>query len=77
MINLVANLLFTPILFGIRSLIFASVDIVVVLATIVWGMLIIWRYHRWVAIAQIPYLIWVGIATILQLTITQMNILSL
>ena len=76
-INLVANLLFTPILFGIRSLIFASVDIVVVLATIVWGMLIIWRYHRWVAIAQIPYLIWVGIATILQLTITQMNILSL
>ena len=49
-INLVANLSFTPLLFGARSLILASVDIVVVLATIIWGMAVIWRFHRWAAI---------------------------
>ena len=75
-VNLVANLAFMPILFGLRSLVLASFDIVVVLATIVWGMGMIWRYHRWVAIVQIPYLIWVAIATCLQLAITQMNIFS-
>ena len=72
-INLIANLSFTPLLFGARSLILASVDIIVVLATIIWGMTLIWRHHRWVAIAQVPYLIWVTIATCLQLAITQMN----
>ena len=76
LINLVANLSFTPLLFGVRSLILASVDIVVVLATIIWGMAVVWRFHRWAAIVQLPYLIWVVIATSLQLTITQMNVIS-
>ncbi|REK09101.1 MAG: tryptophan-rich sensory protein [Planctomycetota bacterium] len=72
-INLAANLLFTPILFGLRSLPLATVNILVVWATIVWMMIAIWRYYRWVAAAQIPYLIWVSIATVLQLSITWMN----
>jgi len=75
-INLIANLAFPPILFGLRSLVLASFDIVLVLATLVWGIGMIWRYHRWVAIVQVPYLIWVAIATALQLVIMQMNILS-
>ena len=72
-INLIKNLSFTPLLFGVRSLNLASVDIIVVLATIIWGMTLIWRHYRWVAIAQVPYLIWVTIATCLQLAITHMN----
>ena len=76
LINLVANLSFTPLLFGARSLILASVDIVVVLATIIWGMAVVWRFHRWAAIVQLPYLIWVVIATSLQLKMTQMNVIS-
>jgi tryptophan-rich sensory protein len=75
-INLIANVAFTPILFGVRSLLFASFDIVVVLVTLFWGMGMIWRYCRWVAIVQVPYLIWVAIATTLQLAITQMNVIS-
>ena len=75
-INLVANVAFTPVFFGVRSLVFASFDIVVVLVPLLWGMGMIWRYHRWVAIVQIPYLIWVAIATTLQLTILQMNVIS-
>ena len=72
-INLITNLAFPPILFGLRSLVLASFDIVLVLVTVVWGMGMIWRYHWWVAIVQVPYLIWLAIATILQLTIMQLN----
>jgi tryptophan-rich sensory protein len=36
-------------------------------------MLSIWPHHRWVAAAQVPYFVWVSIATVLQLSITWMN----
>lgn len=72
-VNLIANLIFTPIQFGLRSLPLASIDILVVLGTIVWSMAAVWPHYRWVAVAQIPYLVWVGIATVLQLSITWMN----
>jgi len=72
-INLVTNLLFTPIEFGLRNLTLASLDILVVWATIVWMIAAIWPHYRWVAVAQGPYLIWVSIATILQLSITVAN----
>ncbi len=72
-INLMANLIFTPILFGLRSLPLATVDIVIVWGTIVWMILAVWKHYRWVALAQVSYLIWVSIATVLQLSITEMN----
>lgn len=72
-INLMANLVFTPIQFGLRNLPLASVDILIVWGTIFWMIAAIWRHYRWVAIAQIPYLLWVSIATVLQLSITWMN----
>lgn len=72
-INLVSNLIFTPIQFGMRNLPLASVDILVVWATIIWMMVVIWQHFRWVAVAQVPYFVWVSIATVLQLSITAMN----
>jgi translocator protein len=72
-INLVANLTFTPIQFGLRNLPLAALDIVIVWATILWGMVAIWRHYRWVAVAQVPYFVWVSLATVLQLAITAMN----
>jgi tryptophan-rich sensory protein len=72
-INIVANLIFTPIQFGMRNLPLASVDILIVLGTIVWMIIAVWRHYRWVAVAQVPYLIWVATATVLQLSITAMN----
>lgn len=72
-INLVANLIFTPIQFGLRNLPLGSVDILVVLGTIVWMIVAVWRHCRWVALAQVPYLVWVATATVLQLSITAMN----
>lgn len=73
-INLVANLVFTPIQFGMRNLPLASVDILIVWCTLPWAMFAIWSKYRWVAIAQIPYFLWVSIATVLQISITMMNL---
>lgn len=72
-INLLANILFTPIMFGMQNLMLAAVDILIVWTTIIWMMVAIWKHHRWAAIAQIPYFIWVTLATYLQLSITWMN----
>lgn len=72
-INLVANLIFTPIQFGMRNLPLASVDILIVWGTIVWMVAAVLRHHPWVAVAQAPYFVWVTLATVLQLSITAMN----
>lgn len=72
-INLVTNLVFTPILFGLRNLPLASVDILIVWSTIIWMMVAVWKHYRWVAVAQVPYFVWVSIATVLQLCITWWN----
>lgn len=72
-VNLLSNLIFTPIQFGMRNLPLASLDILIVWGSIVWMIVAVWRHYRWVAIAQIPYFIWVSIATVLQLSITIMS----
>lgn len=72
-INIVANLAFTPLQFGLRNLPLAAVDILVVLATIVWSMIALWPHARVASLALTPYLIWVSIATVLQLSITLSN----
>ena len=72
-INLVANLSFTPIQFGLRNLPLAAVDILIIWGTLVWMMVAVWRHSPWVALAQGPYFVWVSIATVLQLSMTWMN----
>ncbi len=75
-LNLLFNFLFTPLQFGIQNNILASVDILLVLATLVWALLTVYKKHknlRWIAYANIPYLLWVTFATFLQLTITYLN----
>lgn len=72
-INLIANLIFTPIQFGLRNLPLAAVDILIVWATIIWMIGATWRHHKWVSLAQLPYFAWVSTATALQLMITWNN----
>jgi tryptophan-rich sensory protein len=33
----------------------------------------VWPHYRWIAVAQVPYFVWVSIASVLQLSITWMN----
>lgn len=72
-LNLVFNLLFSPLQFGLRNNALASVDILLVLATLVWTLFSIRPLVPWVAFVNLPYLIWVSFATVLQLTITWLN----
>lgn len=69
-LNLIFNFAFTPLQFGLKNNYLAAVDILLVLGTLVWALIVIWPQARWVAVANIPYLLWVSFATVLQLTIT-------
>ena len=72
-LNLVTNFAFTPLQFGLRSNVLASIDIVLILGTLLWAMRAIYPFAPWVTYAQIPYLLWVCFATCLQFTITYLN----
>jgi tryptophan-rich sensory protein len=72
-LNLGFNALFTPLQFGLNNNLLASIDIILVLITLVWLMRTIWPYQKWVALVNIPYLLWVSFATALQITITFLN----
>lgn len=72
-LNLIANLVFTPIQFGLRNLPLATVDIILVWITIIWLTTAIWNRYKWIALAQLPYFVWVSLATILQIEITWRN----
>lgn len=75
-LNLIFNFIFTPIQFGLKNNLLASLDILLVIGTLVWAMVAIWHASpelRWIVYVNIPYLIWVTFATSLQLTITYLN----
>ena len=72
-LNIIFNLAFTPIQFGLQNNLLAAADISLVLATLVWALVAIFPYVRWVAYVNTPYLLWVTFATILQFTITTLN----
>lgn len=72
-LNLVFNFAFTPIQFGLKNNILASIDIVLTWGTIIWILILMFPTITWVAYILIPYLLWVSFATVLQLTITWMN----
>lgn len=72
-VNLIANISFTPVQFGLQNVPLAAVVILLVWATIPWMMWVVYPYAKWVAYVQIPYLLWVSFATALQLTITYLN----
>ncbi len=72
-LNLVFNLSYTPLQFGLKSNILASIDILLVLLTLIWALYVIWPKMRWVAYVNIPYFLWVCFATVLQLTVTYLN----
>ena len=73
-VNLISNVTFTPIQFGLRNLPLTSVAILICWGTIIWMIISVWNHNRLIGIAQLPYLAWVSVATVLQLTITFMNL---
>ncbi|MFA7193620.1 MAG: TspO/MBR family protein [Candidatus Paceibacterota bacterium] len=75
-LNLLFNLAFTPIQFGLKNNLLASIDILLVVGTLVWAFVALWNASpdlRWIVYVNIPYLLWGTFATCLQLTITYLN----
>ena len=75
-LNLIFNFAFSPIQFGLKNNILASVDILLVVGTLIWALVALWYASpdlRWVVYVNIPYLVWGIFATCLQLTITYLN----
>ncbi len=72
-LNLVFNFAFTPLQFGLRSNLLAAIDVILVLLTLIWSLVTVWPRLWWVALANLPYMLWVSFATVLQLTITWLN----
>ena len=75
-LNLIFNLIFTPIQFGLKNNLLAAMDILLVVATLIWALVALWQAApelRWIVYANLPYLVWGVFATCVQLTITYLN----
>lgn len=72
-LNLVFNFAFTPAQFWLKNNLLASVDILLVLGTLIWALVAVWPHLRSVVYVNIPYVLWVCFATVLQVTITWLN----
>lgn len=75
-LNLIFNFSFTYFQFGLKNNLLAAIDILLVLITLIWALIAIWKASadlRWIVYINIPYLFWVSFATVLQLTITYLN----
>jgi translocator protein len=72
-LNLIFNLSFTYFQFGLQNNYLAAADVILVLGTLIWAMVSIYPQIKWVVLMNIPYLLWVSFATVLQLTVTFLN----
>lgn len=72
-LNLFFNLIFSPIQFGLQKNILALIDVLLVFFTLVWAIITIYPFYSWVAYINLPYLLWITIATTLQTSVTYLN----
>jgi tryptophan-rich sensory protein len=84
-LNLLFNAAFTPIQFGLRNNPLAFADALLILATLLWGLYALYSFgltrhietgassYAWIIYVNIPYLLWVTFASVLQGTITYLN----
>lgn len=72
-LNLIFNFSFTYFQFSLKNNLLAAIDVLLVLITLIWAMIAIYPHARWITYMQIPYVMWVSFATILQLTVTYLN----
>ena len=72
-LNIIFNILFSPIQWTLRSNLLATIDILFIFITLIWIMVGIYLYYQWITYIQIPYLLWISFAFVLQFSITAMN----
>jgi len=72
-LNLIFNFVFSPILLNWQNNYLASLDIILVLGTLIWAMIAIYPRIKWVVFVNIPYLLWMIFMVTLQISITVLN----
>ena len=72
-VNLIANLLFSPVFFGMKNIPLATLDIAIVWVTIVAQFFLMWPHAKGISFLQIPYFLWVSTASIIQFTVFFFN----
>lgn len=72
-VNIFFNLLFTPIQFGLQNNLLSAIDILIVVGTLFYLQVILFKKSKLSFILLLPYLLWGTFATILQITITYLN----
>jgi benzodiazapine receptor len=73
LINILANISFTPVQFVLKSNIASSLVILLVLSSLIMFQKRVWKFSKPVFYLMTPYLLWGLFATVLQITITIMN----
>jgi tryptophan-rich sensory protein len=71
--QLVLNLMWSVLFFGMRAPGWALLEIALLLAAIAATLRAFWRLRRWAALALVPYLLWVGFAAALNAAIWWLN----
>src|SRR3989339_246538 len=59
-LNLIFNILFSPIQFKLQNNYLSAIDILLVLGTLIWQLIAIYPNARWIVFVNIPYLLWVS-----------------
>ena len=72
-LNIAFNLGFTPVQFGMRNFVLASLVVIAVCLTAVWSAYSLYPHSKLLAILLVPYIAWSAIASVLQVQITWMN----
>lgn len=72
-IQLILNLGWSLIFFGMRQIGFALVEIVLLLLSIIITTILFWRVDRFAAILMLPYIAWVSFATLLNAALWFLN----
>lgn len=73
LIHLVFNAIWTPIFFGLHQIGLALIILIIIVGTLKYIMYRAWKLDRRVTYLLIPYLLWVGFATILNFSIWLLN----
>ncbi len=72
-LNLILNASFSPVQFELKNYLAASIIIFFMIITLLWGMIGLYKYDKLFTLLNIPYLLWICFAFVLQLNITILN----
>lgn len=72
-LQLVLNLIWSPVFFGLHSILSAAVIIVILWMTLIRLLYAAWSNHRLVTYLLLPYFVWVSFAMVLNISLVVLN----